>query len=83
MHSDQVSRIPSLSPMDSYVLSGFDWKHKGAAADALFDLLQLHTSDDAQHLVELQDENGPGAWRQLGIRYDPIGESYVLVRCLR
>ena len=65
------------SPIDSYVLSGFQWEHKEAAADALFDFLQLHTKNDAQQLLELQDENGPEAWRQFAIRYDPIGESYV------
>ena len=37
----------------------------------------MYTSDDAQQLVDLQDENGPEAWRQLSRRYDPIGESYV------
>ena len=36
------------------------------------------TTDDAQQLVELQaDENGPEAWRQLSIRFDPIGKSYA------
>jgi hypothetical protein len=28
-------------------------------------------------LVELQDENGLEAWRQLALRFDPVGESYV------
>ena len=65
------------SPIDSYIVSGFQWEQKEAAADALFDFLQLHTTDDAQQIVELQDENGPEAWRQLSIRYDPIGELYV------
>ena len=52
--------------------------HKEAASDALYDFLLLHTTDDAQQLVELQpDQNGPEAWRQLSIRFDPIGESYV------
>ena len=37
----------------------------------------MHTPDDAQQLVELQDEKRLEAWRQLVIRYDPIGESYV------
>ena len=61
----------------SYLVSGFQWEHKEAAADELFDFLQLHTTDDAQQLVELQDENGPEVWRQLSIRYEPIGELYV------
>ena len=65
------------SLIDSYPASGFRWEHKEAAADALFDFLQLHTTDDSQQLVELQDENGPEAWWQLSIRHDPIGESYV------
>ena len=44
----------------------------------MYDFLLMHTTDDAQRLVELQsDENGPEAWRQLTLRYDPIGESYV------
>ena len=52
--------------------------HKEAASDALYDFLLLHTTDDAQQLVELQaDENGPEAWRQLSIRFDPIGEAYA------
>ena len=37
----------------------------------------MHTSDDAQQLVELQDENGFETWRQLALRFDPIGESNV------
>ena len=65
------------SPIDPDLVSGFQWEHKEAAADALFDLLQSHTTDDAQQLVKLLDDNGPEAWRQLSIRYDPIGESYV------
>ena len=28
------------SPIDLYLVSGFQWEHKEAAADALFDLLQ-------------------------------------------
>ena len=71
------------SPIDLYLVRAFDWEQKEAAGDALFNFLQLHTTDDAQQLVELQDENGPEAWRQLSIRYDPIGESYVFDRCLR
>ena len=62
--------------IDARLLSGFHWEHKEAASDALYDFLLLHTTDDAQRLVELQpDENGPEAWRQLSIRFDPIGES--------
>ena len=64
-------------PIDAYLLGGFHWEHKETAADALYDFILLHTSDDAQQFVELQDENGPEAWRQLSIRYDPVGESYV------
>ena len=55
-----------------------EWRHKDAAAEVLFDFLVLHTSDDAQILVERFEDNGPEAWRQLARRYDPIGESYVL-----
>ena len=46
----------------------------------LYDFLLLHTSDDAQMLVELQNENGLEAWRQLGIRFDPVGDSFGLLR---
>ena len=61
-------------PIDSNLLVGFHWKQKEAASDALYNLLFLHTTDDAQQLVELQHgENGPKAWRQLSIRFDPIG----------
>ena len=37
----------------------------------------MHTSDDAQQLVELHNQNGLEAWRQLAIRFEPIDESYV------
>ena len=58
------------------LLANFQWEHKEAASDALYDFLLVHTTDDAQRLVELQsDENGPEAWRQLSLRYDPIGRS--------
>ena len=64
--------------IDGRLLMGFTWEHKEAASDALYDFLLAHTTDDAKRLVELQpDENGPEAWRQLSLRYDPIGESYV------
>ena len=64
--------------IDGRLLVGFTWEHKEAASDALYDFLLAHTTDNAQRLVELQpDENGPEAWRQLSLRYDPIGESYV------
>ena len=65
------------STIDRHLLSNFAWEHKEAAADTLYDFLVLHTAEDAQQLVELQDENGPVAWRQLSIRFDPIGESFV------
>jgi hypothetical protein len=65
-------------PIDNALLANFSWEHKEAASDALYDFLLLYTTDDAQQLVESQeDENGPEAWRQLAIRYDPIGESYA------
>ena len=64
--------------IDSNLLTGFQWEHKEAASDALYDFLLLHMTDDAQQLVELQhDEHGPETWRQLPIRFDPIGESFV------
>ena len=45
--------------IDGRLLVGFHWEHKEAASDALYDFLLLHTTDDAQRLVELQpDENG-------------------------
>ena len=65
------------SPINAGLLSGFQWEHKEAASDALYDFLLLHTTDHALQLVELQDENGPEAWRQLAIRFNPVGESYV------
>ena len=56
-----------------------DWKYKAAASEVMYDLLTLHTTDDALILVELQvEENGLEAWRQLCARFDPIGEGYVL-----
>ena len=70
--------IESQSDVIDYsVLSRCDWSFKDAANEALYDFLVLHTSDDAQQLVELQDENGLEAWRQLALRFDPVGESYV------
>ena len=38
----------------------------------------LQTSEDANTLVELQNENGLEAWRKLVKRSDPAGESYFL-----
>ena len=63
--------------VDDQAIQTIDWKHRDAASSALYDFLVLHTTDDAQNLVELQDGNGPEAWRQLCLRYDPIGESFV------
>ena len=37
--------------IDSQLLSGFRWEFKEAASDALYDILLLHTTDDAQQLV--------------------------------
>ena len=51
------------SAIDRHLLNTFAWEHKKAAADALYDFLVLHTAEDAQQLVELQDEKGPEAWR--------------------
>ena len=65
------------SAIDRHLLSTFSWEHKEAEADALYEFLLLHTTEDTQQLVELQDENGPEAWRQLSIRFDPIGEPFV------
>ena len=65
--------------IDTSPLANFSWEHKEAASDALYDFLLLHTTDDAQQPVELQpDENGPEAWRQLALRYDPVGESFFV-----
>ena len=36
------------------LLANFQWEHKEAASDALYDFLLMHTTDDAQRLVELQ-----------------------------
>ena len=48
--------------IDARLLSSFQREHKEAARDALYDFLLMHTTDDAQRLVELQlDENGPEA----------------------
>ena len=55
-----------------------DWPHKGAASVILYDFLMIHTADDAQVCIELVEDNGAEAWRQLCRRYDPIGESFVL-----
>ena len=65
------------SRVDFQVLSRCDRKFKDVASEVLYDFLLMHTSDDAQQLVELQDENGLEAWRQLVIRFDPVGESYA------
>ena len=59
-------------------LGGFDWRYKNVANEVLYDFLVLHTTEDAQTLVELQDENGLEAWRKLVQRFDPVGESYIL-----
>ena len=55
-----------------------EWMYKDSAAEILHDFLMIHTDDDARILVELHEDNGPEAWRQLARRYDPIGESYAI-----
>ena len=40
----------------SRLLAEFHWEHKEAASDALYEFLLLHTTDDAQRLVELQPD---------------------------
>ena len=65
------------APITQQLLNTIDWKHRDSAASALYDFLVLHTSGDAQNLVELHDGNGPEAWRQICLRYDPVGESFV------
>ena len=59
------------------VLTGFAWEHKEGAGEAIYDFLLLHTSDDAQQVVEWQDENGPEVvdpfrpyWGVVGVRPD-------------
>ena len=54
-----------------------DWQHKDIFGEALYVFLFMHTTDDARQVVELQDENGLEAWRQLAIRFDPIRESWA------
>ena len=56
----------------------FDWKYKQAAAGDLYDFLVMHTEGEAQILVEQDEDNGPEAWRQLSMRFDPVGETYVI-----
>ena len=55
-----------------------DWVQKSAACDVLYDFLMIHTTDDAQVIIELVEDNGAEAWRQLCRRFDPISKSYVL-----
>lgn len=57
--------------IDFQFLGGFSRDQKEAASEAFYGFLFLHTTDGAQQLVELQDENGPEAWRQMSIRFDP------------
>ena len=57
-----------------------DWRFKDVAAEVLPDFLMMHTDDSARILVELHEDNGPEAWRQLACRYNPIGETYILDR---
>ena len=59
--------------IDFSILAGFNWEHKDVAGEVLYDFLLLHTSDDAQQFVEMQDESCPEAWRKLSIRFDPLG----------
>ena len=66
------------APINPVHMPEVDWKYKEAANDVLFDFIMLHTSDGAQNVVELCEDNGCEAWRQLCKRYDPVGESYVL-----
>ena len=54
------------------------WVHKDTISEELYDFLMQQTTGDAQVIIELVEDNGPEAWRQLCKRYDPIGEAYVL-----
>ena len=57
-----------------------EWKYKSVAAEILHDFLVMHTDDNARILVELHEDNGPEAWRQLARRFDPIGDTCVIDR---
>ena len=66
------------APIEPLAMHEVNWKYKDAANDAMYDFLMIHTSDEAQTLVELAEDNGCEAWRQLCRRFDPVGESYVI-----
>ena len=65
------------APIDCRAMQ-IQWEHPEEASDKLFDFLVLHTTGDARVCVELSEDNGAEAWRQLVARFDPIGESYVI-----
>ena len=51
-------------PMDFSTIP-IAWESKVKASEVMFDFLMMHTSDNAQIVVELSEDNGPEAWRQL------------------
>lgn len=66
------------APINPAHMPEINWEYKEAANQELYDFLMMRTADAAQTVVELSEDNGLEAWRQLVRRFDPIGESYVL-----
>ena len=66
------------APIEPLSMHEVNWKYTDAANDALYNFMVMHTSDEAQTLVELAEYNGCEAWRQLCRRFDSVGESYVI-----
>ena len=70
------------NPVDQIVMTSWGWAPASAAnqfeADKkLYDLLILICSGEALNLVERRPDEGFESWRQLALRFNPVGETYT------
>ena len=59
------------------------WEFAVEASDKLYDFLMTFTSEEALRVVEPYTSEGFEAWRQLKLRYTPVGGATEIDRTLR
>ena len=59
------------------------WEFSVEANDKLYDFCVTFTSEDALRVVEPYASKGFEAWRQLKLRYTPVGGATEIDRTLR
>ena len=68
-------------PISREMISGWEWGEVGLDIDRrLHDMLLMVTTDEALVVVENYPGEGFEAWRQLALRFNPVGETYVFDR---